>query len=72
MTLTIAPQSALCAECGCSAHGDVVRVVREYDRLIGRYVPTYRHVDTTGCLLARQRSEAFWYGNVATLNTAAD
>lgn len=60
-TAVIAPPTALCAECGCMANGDVVILTTEHDSVLDRELPTYRHVSATGWLIARARSEAFWY-----------
>jgi len=61
-TACIAPPSAICADCGCSAAGDTVIVTHEHDALLELPLRTYRHVSAGGCLVARARSEAFWYG----------
>lgn len=61
-TAIIAPSTAICADCGCSAAGDICIRTLEKDPLCEHPVATYRHVSATGCLVARRRSEAFWYG----------
>lgn len=60
-TAAIAPPNTLCAECGCMSGGDVMILTMEHDAILDRELPTYRHVNATGCLIARARSEAFWY-----------
>lgn len=61
-TALIAPASAICALCGCSAAGDIVIKTMERDALFDQMVATYRHVSSSGCLVARARSERRWSG----------
>lgn len=60
-TAVIAPTNTLCAECGCLSSGDVMILTMEYDAILDRNLPTYRHINASGCLIARARSEAYWY-----------
>lgn len=58
--VVVGAEFALCAACGCSVHAQPARVTSEYDRVLGRELPTYWHVTPDGCRAAQARSAAFW------------
>lgn len=62
MRTTNGPDAGLCATCGCSVAHQRVYVTDEHDAVLGRALPTYRHVTLERCQAARQASAAFWAG----------
>lgn len=62
MRTTIGPAAGLCATCGCSVAHQRVTVAEEYDQVLGRTLPTYRHITLERCQAAQQAALAFWAG----------
>lgn len=62
MRTTDGPAAGLCATCGCSVAGQRVTVAEEYDQVLRRALPTYRHVTLERCQAARAAAAAFWAG----------
>lgn len=60
ISFTVGSEHSLCAACGCSVRGALVRVTHEHNTVLGRALPTYWHATPADCTAARARSAAFW------------